>query len=112
MIGCAREGCRLAGQDDVFTKCARHLIPFMMLLYVVNFIDRSNVGFAALTMNKDLGFSPSVYGFASGLFFIAYLLLQVPATVLLQRVGARRLISVSMVIWGLISASNAFVHDA
>jgi ACS family tartrate transporter-like MFS transporter len=102
----------LAGQDQVFTKCAWRLIPFMMLLYVVNFIDRSNVGFAALTMNKDLGFSPSVYGFASGVFFIGYLLFQVPATVLLERVGARRLIFGIMLIWGLISASNAFVWNA
>lgn len=84
----------------------------MMLLYVVNFIDRSNVGFAALTMNNDLGFSPSIYGFASGIFFIGYLLFQVPATIGLERVGARRLISISMLIWGLISASNAFVRDA
>ena len=83
-----------------------------MLLYVVNFIDRSNVGFAALTMNKDLGFTPSVFGFASGIFFIGYLLFQVPATVLLERTGARRLIFGIMLIWGLISASNAFVQDA
>ena len=84
----------------------------MMLLYVVNFIDRSNVGFAALTMNKDLGFSPSVHGFASGIFFIGYLLFQVPATVLIERVGARRLTAAILLIWGLISASNAFVRDA
>lgn len=84
----------------------------MMLLYVVNFIDRSNVGFAALTMNKDLGFSPSVYGFASGIFFIGYLLFQVPATVVLERIGARRLTAGIMLIWGLISASNALVRDA
>ena len=102
----------MAEQDLVFTKCAWRLIPFMMLLYVVNFIDRSNVGFAALTMNKDLQFSPSVFGFASGIFFIGYLLFQVPATLLLERTGARRLIFGIMLIWGLISASNAFVRDA
>jgi len=102
----------LTEQDQVFTKCAWRLLPFMMLLYVVNFIDRSNVGFAALTMNKDLGFSPSVFGFASGIFFIGYLLFQVPATVLLARTGARRLIFGIMLIWGLISASNAFVRNA
>ncbi|HUJ46949.1 MAG TPA: MFS transporter, partial [Rhizomicrobium sp.] len=102
----------MAEQERVFTKCAWRLIPLMMLLYVVNFIDRSNVGFAALTMNKDLGFSPSVYGFASGIFFIGYLLFQVPATVLIERVGARRLTAAILLIWGLISASNAFVRDA
>ena len=99
-------------QEQVFRKCAWRLIPIMMLLYVVNFIDRSYVGFAALTMNKDLGFSPSVYGFASGIFFIGYLLFQVPATVLIERVGARRLTAAILLIWGLISASNAFVRDA
>ena len=52
-------------QDQVFAKCAWRLIPFMMLLYLTNYLDRVNVGFAALTMNKDLGFSPSIYGFAA-----------------------------------------------
>ena len=64
--------------DRVFAKCAWRLIPFMMALYVVNYIDRINVGFAALTMNKDLGFSPAIYGFGAGLFFLGYLLFQVP----------------------------------
>jgi ACS family tartrate transporter-like MFS transporter len=105
---------RLAGntaeQDRIFYKCAWRLIPFIMLLYVISFIDRSNVGFAALTMNKDLGFSPSVFGFGAGIFFIGYVLFQVPVAVLLERAGARRLIFCIMAIWGLISASNAFVH--
>lgn len=105
-------GCSLIEEDQVFAKCAWRLIPFMMLLYVVNFIDRSNVGFAALTMNRDLGFSPSVFGFASGIFFIGYLLFQVPVTVMLERTGARRLIFGIMLVWGLISASNAFVRNA
>ena len=82
----------------------------MMLLYVVNFIDRTNVGFAALTMNRDLGFSPSVFGFGSGVFFIGYMLFQIPTTVLLERVGARRTIFCVMAVWGLISASNALVR--
>src|SRR5258708_32064684 len=97
-------------QDQVFAKCAWRLIPFMMLLYVVNFVDRLNVGFAALTMNKDLEFSPSIFGFGAGVFFIGYLLFQVPATVLLARVGARRSVFCIMAVWGLISASNAFVQ--
>ena len=59
----------LVGDDQVFVKCAWRLIPFMVLLYLVSFIDRSNVGYAALTMNKDLGFSPTVFGFGAGVFF-------------------------------------------
>ena len=61
-------------QDQVFARCARRLIPLMGLLYFANFIDRVNVGFAALTMNKDLGFSPTVFGFGAGVFFFGYFL--------------------------------------
>jgi MFS transporter, ACS family, tartrate transporter len=97
-------------QDQVFAKCAWRLIPFMVLLYLVNFLDRLNVGFAALTMNKDLGFSPAIFGFGAGVFFIGYLLFQVPANVILERVGARRWIFCITAIWGLISTSNAFAR--
>ncbi|HMH64819.1 MAG TPA: MFS transporter [Rhizomicrobium sp.] len=102
----------MAEQDQVFAKCAWRLLPFMMLLYVVGFIDRSNVGFAALTMNRDLGFSPPVFGFGAGIFFLGYLSFQIPATVLLARTGARRVVFCIMVAWGLISAANAFVQGA
>ena len=64
----------MADENAVYAKCAWRLIPFMMLLYVVNYLDRVNVGFAALTMNKDLGFSPSVFGFGAGIFFLSYAL--------------------------------------
>jgi ACS family tartrate transporter-like MFS transporter len=96
-------------QDQVFTKCARRLIPFIMLLYVANYLDRVNVGFAALTMNKDLGFSATVYGFAASIFFLSYALFQIPATVLLERMGARRTVFVIMAAWGACSAANAFI---
>jgi ACS family tartrate transporter-like MFS transporter len=102
----------VAEQGKVFAKCAWRLIPFMMLLYVVSFIDRTNVGFAALTMNKDLAFTPSVFGLGAGLFFITYNLCQVPATILLRRFGARRVIFCIMLVWGLLAASNAFVRGA
>ena len=102
----------MAEGDRVFVKCAWRLIPFMMLLYLVNFIDRSNVGFAALTMNADLGFSPAVFGFGAGIFFVGYAFFQVPANVILERVGARRWIFWIMAMWGLLSASNAFVQSA
>jgi ACS family tartrate transporter-like MFS transporter len=79
----------------------------MVLLYVVNFLDRVNVGFAALTMNKDLGFSPAIYGFGAGLFFVGYFLFQVPANLILQRIGARRWIFCILAVWGVISVANA-----
>jgi ACS family tartrate transporter-like MFS transporter len=98
-------------QDQVFAKCAWRLIPFMMLLYLTNYLDRVNVGFAALTMNKDLGFSPSIYGFAAGIFFLSYALFQVPANVIIERVGARRSVFCIMATWGALSAATAFVQD-
>src|ERR1700760_4004337 len=77
-------------QDQVFAKCAGRLIPFIMLLYVTNYLDRVNVGFAALTMNQDLGFSAGIYGFAAGIFFLSYAAFQIPGTVLLERMGRGR----------------------
>ena len=77
-------------EQQIFAKCAWRLIPFMGLLFVVSFIDRTNVGFAALTMNKDLGFSPTAFGFGAGIFFFSYALCQVPANLILERIGAKR----------------------
>lgn len=109
---------RLADQrayDDelartVPAKIRRHLIPFMFLLYVVSYLDRINVGFAALQMNADLGLTPTVYGFGAGIFFLGYCLLEVPSNLILERVGARVWIARIMIMWGLISASMMFVR--
>ncbi len=101
----------MADQEQVFAKCAWRMIPFMMLLYVTNYLDRVNVGFAALTMNQDLGFSASVYGFAAGIFFISYAMFQIPANVLLERIGARRTVFAIMAAWGVLSAATAFVRE-
>jgi MFS transporter, ACS family, tartrate transporter len=98
-------------EHKIFAKCAWRLIPLMALLYMVNFIDRLNVGFAALTMNKDLDFSPTIFGFGAGIFFLGYVLFQVPSNMILERVGARRWIFCILAIWGLISASTAFVTE-
>ena len=76
--------------ESVFLKCERRLIPFMGLLYLVSIIDRLNVGFAALTMNRDLGLSPIVFGLGGGIFFLGYSVFQVPANFILVRLGARR----------------------
>jgi ACS family tartrate transporter-like MFS transporter len=97
--------------NRVFAKVARRLIPFMVALYTVAFLDRVNVGFAALTMNRDLNFSPQVFGWGAGIFFLGYFLFEVPSNVILTRVGARRWICRIMATWGVISAANAFVQD-
>jgi ACS family tartrate transporter-like MFS transporter len=97
-------------QEQVFAKCAGRLIPFLMLLYFFNYLDRVNVGFAALTMNRDLGFSPSVYGLAASIFFVSYALFQVPATMFLERIGARAAVAIIMAAWGTVSAATALVN--
>jgi ACS family tartrate transporter-like MFS transporter len=86
------------------------LIPFLFVLYVVSFLDRVNVGFAALEMNRDLGLSPAVYGFGAGIFFIGYSVLEVPSNLILARVGARRWIARIMISWGLLAAAMMLVR--
>ena len=100
----------MTAPDQIFTKVARRLIPFMVALYTVSFLDRVNVGFAALTMNKDLGFTPEIYGWGAGIFFFGYFLFEIPSNVILTHVGARRWICRIMASWGVISAANAFVQ--
>jgi MFS transporter, ACS family, tartrate transporter len=93
----------------VIKKAALRLLPFLCLLYFVAFLDRVNVGFAALTMNQDLGLSASAYGFGAGIFFLGYVLFEVPSNLMLKRFGARRWIARIMVSWGLVSVAMAFV---
>src|SRR5262245_15281467 len=102
----------MTDERAMFAKCAWRLIPLMMLLFTVNFLDRVNVGFAALTMNRDLSFSPATYGFAAGVFFIGYVAFQVPRNVMLARIGARRWVALIALCWGAISAACALVRDA
>jgi len=91
-------------------KVTRRLIPFLLLLYIVAWFDRINVGFAALQMNADLGFSPAVFGIGSGLFFVGYARFEVPSNLVLARVGARRWIARIMVTWGLVSIAMLLVE--
>lgn len=95
--------------DRVFNRAAWRLIPVMMLMYVVSFLDRANISIAALTMNRDLGFSPQAFGFGAGIFFWGYFLFEVPSNLMLERVGARRWMMRICVSWGLISMATAFV---
>jgi MFS transporter, ACS family, tartrate transporter len=86
------------------------IVPFVMLLYVIAFIDRVNISFAALTMNRDLGFSPTVFGLGAGIFFLGYFLCEVPSNLVLNRIGARIWIARVMITWGVISGAFAFVQ--
>jgi ACS family tartrate transporter-like MFS transporter len=97
---------------DPFAKARRRLIPFLFLLYIVAYLDRINVGFAALQMNAALGFSATTYGLGAGMFFLSYVLFEIPSNVMLARVGARLWIARIMVTWGLVSAGMMFVRSA
>jgi MFS transporter, ACS family, tartrate transporter len=100
--------------SDIETRTMRHvflrLIPFLMVCYFVAYLDRVNVSFASLTMNKDLGLSSAAYGFGAGVFFISYFLMEVPSNIILERVGARRWIARIMLTWGIISGGMAFIQ--
>jgi MFS transporter, ACS family, tartrate transporter len=98
--------------ESTLTKVRWRLIPFLFLLYVVAYLDRVNVGFASLDMNRDLGFDSAVYGFGSGVFFLSYTLLEVPSNLFLARVGARLWIARIMITWGIISTAMIFVNSA
>ncbi|MCJ2038753.1 MFS transporter [Methylobacterium sp. J-059] len=98
--------------EQTYTKVFWRLVPFLMLCYVVAYLDRVNVGFAKLQMSQDLGFSETVYGFGAGVFFVGYFLFEVPSNVILHRVGARIWIARIMVTWGIISGAFLFVNSA
>src|SRR5246127_2927858 len=85
------------------------LLPFLIAAYLVNYIDRVNVGFAALQMNKAVGIDPKTYGLGAGIFFIGYFLLEVPSNLALQRLGARTWIARIMITWGIVSAAFALI---
>jgi ACS family tartrate transporter-like MFS transporter len=98
--------------EALYRKIRWRLLPYLLLLYVIAWFDRVNVGFAALQMNEDLGFSPAVFGLGAGIFFIGYALCEVPSNLILARVGARRWIGRIMVSWGIVSVAMMFVRDA
>ncbi|HEU4993470.1 MAG TPA: MFS transporter [Gemmatimonadaceae bacterium] len=93
-------------------KVSQRLVPFLFVLYVVCFLDRVNVGFAALQMNRDLNLSAGAYGLGAGIFFIGYALFEVPSNILLHRVGARLWIARIAITWGLLSTAMMFVSGA
>lgn len=96
-------------QERVLSKVLWRIVPFLLLCYVFAYLDRVNVGVAGLTMNHDLGLSPSQFGWSAGLFFFGYFLAEVPSNLALQAVGARKWIARILITWGLLSAGTAFV---
>jgi ACS family tartrate transporter-like MFS transporter len=106
-----------SGQDShtierqTIRKLTLRIVPFIMLLYFIAYLDRVNIGFAALTMNADIGLSNAAFGLGAGIFFIGYFLFEVPSNLILHRVGARRWIARIMFTWGLVSMAMALVRD-
>jgi len=112
----ATTGSGAPGDDGEFgraliAKMRWRLLPFLFLLYVVAYLDRINVGFAALQMKGQLGFSDAVYGLGAGIFFLGYFLFQVPSNLMMQQAGARRWIGTLMILWGVISSAMFLIHS-
>ncbi len=99
-------------EKAVVRKIVFRLFPFMIILTMINFLDRVNIGYAALTMNRDLGIDPAVFGLAAGMFFIGYVLFEIPSNILLHKVGANVWLCRIMVTWGFVSMGMAFVTGA
>jgi len=93
----------------VVRKISWRIVPFIIVLYFLSFLNRVNVGFAGLTMNHDIGLTPAMFGFGAGIFFVGYIVFGMPSNLALQRVGARRWIAFLMVVWGCLSAATACV---
>jgi ACS family tartrate transporter-like MFS transporter len=90
-------------------RVSRRLLPFLIVCYFVAYLDRVNVGFASLTMNKDLGISATAYGLGAGIFFLTYFIFEVPSNLFLEKFGARKWIARIMFTWGLLSGTMAFI---
>ncbi|MDQ6913538.1 MAG: MFS transporter [Verrucomicrobiota bacterium] len=92
------------------SRISRRLLPFLFLLYVANYLDRTNIAYATLGMKGDLGLTDSVFGTASGIFFVGYFALQIPGALLVEHWSARRLLAITLITWGLLTTLTAFVR--
>src|SRR5213592_2544964 len=96
--------------ESARSRIAWRLLPFLFLLYVANYLDRTNIAYATLGMKGDLGLSDSVFGTASGIFFIGYIGLQIPGALLVERWSARLLLAITLITWGALTALTGFVR--
>jgi D-galactonate transporter len=98
--------------DALYIKIAKRTIPLLVSLFVIAWLDRINVGFAKLQMVRDLGFSEAVYGFGAGIFYVGYLLFEIPSNLLLERIGARKTFARITILWGITSVATMLVKTA
>jgi MFS transporter, ACS family, tartrate transporter len=101
---------RQLSEKSVVRKIFWRVIPLLMMLYIISFIDRINVGFAALTMNRDIGLTPYLFGIGAGIFFFGYFIFEVPSNIMMVRVGARRWIARILITWGVLACAMALVR--
>src|SRR4051794_17232260 len=94
-------------EKKTIRKVTWRIIPFVFICYIISYIDRANLGYAALEMNKDLAISSEVFGFVSGIFFIGYFLFEIPSNLMMQRFGARVWIARILITWGIFSVLTA-----
>ena len=101
----------MISEDALYRKVSWRIIPLLLLCFVVAYLDRVNVGFVKQQMERDLGFSDTVYGLGAGIFFIGYFLFEVPSNIILHKYGARRWLGRIMISWGIVSGAMAFAQD-
>jgi MFS transporter, ACS family, tartrate transporter len=99
-------------QATTIHKLRTHIIPFVFILFVINFVDRINIGFAALTMNKELAITSQQFGLLSGIFFWGYFIFEIPSNLLLHKLGARIWIARILVSWGIVAILTGFARTA
>src|SRR5258707_9447248 len=93
-------------------RIAYRVLPFVFLIYIVNYIDRVNVSFANLRMSAELGFSDKIYGLGVGMFYITYVLFEIPGAIIVERWSARKWMARIMISWGIVTALTGFIHSA
>src|SRR5260370_36751785 len=101
----------MASAQRTIQKLRMRIIPFVFVLYVISFLDRINIGFAALTMNKELAITSQQFGLVAGIFFFGYFLFEIPSNLLLHKLGARIWIARILITWGILAMLTGFVHS-
>ncbi|MDQ0204381.1 MFS transporter [Pectinatus haikarae] len=99
-------------EEKIIRKLRWRLIPFLFIIYVVSMMDRVNISFAALDMNKELGISATVFGLIAGIFFVAYFFFEIPSNIMMHKVGCRRWIARILITWGIVTVLTGFIHSA
>src|SRR5437868_13075707 len=102
----------ISGRDNIPRKIAWHILPFIFVLYIIAYLDRANLAYSKVTMMADRGFSEAVFGFGAGVFFVGYLLFEIPGALIVERWSARQWMTRILITWGLCAVFVGFVRTA